>query len=128
MIPRMRPRVLLTIGLLAGLLAHEARTVSQALGVTSPAQEFGAAIGDDYFLATYAQLERYWTKLDAESDRVRLVSIGQSEEGREQWMAVVSAPENLRRLDYYRSISRRLALAEVDEAAARAAKSATNLS
>jgi hypothetical protein len=116
----MRPRVLLTIGLLVGLVAHEARTVSQSIGVTSPAQEFGAAIGDDYFLATYAQLERYWKKIDAESDRVRLVSIGQTEEGREQWMAVVSAPENLARLDHYRSISRRLALAEVSDAEARA--------
>ena len=116
----MRPRVLLTIGLLVGLVAHEARTVSQSLGVTSPAQEFGAAVGDDYFLATYAQLERYWKKIAEESDRVRLVSIGQTEEGREQWMAIVSAPENLERLDHYRSISKRLALAEVSDAEAQA--------
>ena len=46
-------------------------------------KQFGAAIGDDYFLATYTQLEQYWKKLDAESDRVRLVSIGPTEEGRE---------------------------------------------
>ena len=86
-----RLRGLLVLGLLVGLVADEARTDSQSLvRVTSPAQEFGARIGDDYFLATYRQLEQYWKKLDAESDRVRLVSIGQTEEGRTQWMSVVS--------------------------------------
>ena len=99
-IPVTRARGLLVFGLLVGLVAHEARTDSQPLvRVTSPAQEFGARIGDDYFLATYSQLEQYWKKLDAESDRVRLVSIGQTEEGRTQWMSVVSSPENLARLD-----------------------------
>ena len=115
-----RARGLLVFGLLVGLVALEARTDSQALvRVTSPAQEFGARIGDDYFLATYRQLEQYWKKLDAESDRVRLVSIGQTEEGRTQWMSVVSLPENLARLDEYQRISRRLALGEADEAEAR---------
>ena len=116
----MRLRALLVIGLLVGLGGYETPTVSQSLPrVTPPVQEFGANIGDDYFLATYGQLERYWQKVDAESDRVRLVSIGQTEEGRPQWMAVVSAPENLARLDDYRAISRRLALGEVDESEAR---------
>ena len=116
-----RLRGLLVIGLLVGLIGYEAPTVSQSLGrITSPAQEFGARIGDDYFLATYRQLEQYWKKLAAESDRVRLVSIGQTEEGRTQWMAVVSSPENLARLDEFQSISRRLALGEPDEQAARA--------
>ena len=114
-------RGLLVVGLLVGIVAHETSTVSQSLThVTSPSQEFGSSIGDDYFLATYRQLEQYWKKLDAESDRVRLVSIGQTEEGRTQWMAVVSAPENLARLDEYQAISRRLALGEPDERQAHA--------
>jgi hypothetical protein len=80
--------------------------------VTSPRAAFGADIGDDYFLATYSQLESYWKALDAESDRMMLVDIGHTEEGRSQWMAVVSAPENLARLEHYRDISRRLSRAE----------------
>jgi hypothetical protein len=116
-----RARALVVLGLLLGIVVYEARTVSQSLiRVTSPAQEFGARIGDDYFLATYKQLEQYWKKLDAESDRVRLVPIGQTEEGRTQWMSVVSSPENLARLDEYQKISRRLALGDADEAEARA--------
>jgi hypothetical protein len=115
-----RPLTLLTRArLVAGLSVSllltgaYARTHSQSVStITPPSAEFGASIGDDYFLATYSQLESYWKKLARESDRVRLVDIGRTEEGRSQWMAIVSAPENLQRLDDYRDISKRLALAE----------------
>ena len=104
----------LVISLLLGLLAAvPARILSQSASpVTTPRQQFGANIGDDYFLATYTQLEQYWQTLDRESDRMRLVDIGLTEEGRHQWMAVVTAPENFAKLERYREISRRLSLAE----------------
>ena len=100
-------------GLVLFLCASSARVWSQApLAVTSPLAHFGANVGDDYFLATYSQFEAYWRTLDAESDRLTLVDIGRTEEGRTQWMAVMSSPENLAQLDRYRDIARRLALAE----------------
>jgi len=43
---------------------------------------------------------------------MKLVDFGKSEEGRTQWMAVVSSPANLAKLDHYKSISKRLAKAE----------------
>jgi hypothetical protein len=43
---------------------------------------------------------------------MRLVDIGRTEEGRTQWMACVSSPENIAALDGYREISRRLAMAD----------------
>ena len=97
--------------LLLALAAAQATPQSQG-SITSPLQQFGANIGDDYFLATYSQLETYWKRLDRESDRMSLVDIGRTEEGRSQWMAIVTAPENHARLDRYRDISRRLARAE----------------
>jgi hypothetical protein len=110
--PVLRRTLLVCVPLLAFAVA-QTRTQSQAVSiVTSPQQEFGAAIGDDYFLATYTQLQAYWQKLDRESDRLQLIDIGGTEEGRRQWMAVISAPENLQRLGRYREISQRLALAE----------------
>jgi hypothetical protein len=111
---RLRFRVLLVLcGLLLLVAGWQVRTLTQSVSpFTSPEQQFGASIGDDYFLATYSQLEEYWQKLDRESDRMTLVDIGPTEEGRRQWMAIVSAPENLGRLDHYRDISRSLALAE----------------
>jgi hypothetical protein len=102
----------LAVALLLILPVPQASTQSPAAPVTTPQQEFGASIGDDYFLATYAQLEEYWKKLDRQSDRMQLVDIGRTEEGRVQWMAIISAPENLTQLDRYKDISRRLSLAE----------------
>ncbi len=106
-------RALVAIVVLLLLPATQARSAFQLLfSVTAPRQHFGANIGDDYFLTTYTQLEAYWAKLDRESDRMTLVDIGRTEEGRTQWMAVITSPENLRQLDRYKEISRRLALAE----------------
>ena len=91
------------------LCADATRSQSPNAAVTSPKEQFGFDIGDDYVLANYTQIEAYWKKLDAQSDRMLLVDIGRTEEGRSQWMAIVSAPENLRALDRYKDISRRLA-------------------
>jgi len=82
------------------------------MGIASPAESFPQEPGSDYFLADYTQYEAYLKTLDQQSDRMQLVDFGQSEEGRTMWMAVVSAPENLARLDHYKSIARRLAKAE----------------
>jgi hypothetical protein len=80
--------------------------------VTTPQQQFGHEIGADYVLPTYTQMTEYWRTLDAESPRMSLVEIGRTAEGRPQVMAIVTSPENHRRLDRYRDISKRLALAE----------------
>ena len=80
--------------------------------VTSPKEQFGWNIGDDYRLVSYTQLSDYWKKLDGESDRLKLVSIGKSAEGREQWMMIVTSPANFAKLDRYKEIAARLARAE----------------
>ena len=80
--------------------------------VTSPKAQFGFDIGADYQLATYRQLAEDWRKLDAESDRLTVVEIGRTAEDRPQLMAIVTAPENHRRLARYQEIARRLTLAE----------------
>ncbi len=72
----------------------------------------GFNIGDDYHMASYSQLETYWKKLASESDRMKLVDIGLTAEGRHQWMAVISSPANIKNLAHYQQISQRLAHAE----------------
>ncbi len=87
--------------------------------LTTPKEHFGFNLGDDYSLANYRQLTEYWKKLAAESDRMKLVEIGKTEEGRPQWMAILTSPENHKRLDRYKDIARRLAHAEIAEDEAR---------
>lgn len=83
-----------------------------APGVTTPKQQFGFDLGDDYCLINFQQLSEYWHKLGRESDRVKIVRFGTTEEGRPQLMAVVTSPANHRNLDRYRDVSRKLCRAE----------------
>jgi hypothetical protein len=89
-----------------------ALAVSSAQPVTSPKEALGFNIGDDYSVAGYSELEAYWKRIAAESDRMKLVDIGPTSEGRRQYMAILTSPANLKKLDRYREISRRLALSE----------------
>ena len=98
-----RIRVLVCALLLAGAAAAGAQTI------TSPKQQFGFNIGDDYQLATYTQFVEYWQKLDKESDRMKVVEIGKTAEGRPQLMAIITSPDNHKKLERYKEISRRLA-------------------
>jgi hypothetical protein len=89
--------------------------------ITSPLKEFGHNIGDDYFLANYAQLVKYWGKLDRESNRMKVVRIGTSAAGRPMLMAIITSPENHAKLGRYQDIAARLAHAEgLTDAQARA--------
>ena len=80
--------------------------------VPSPKSHFGFNIGDNYHLATFTQTEGYLKKVAAASNRVKLQSIGKTEEGRDQYMVIVSDPANIKNLAKYKAISQRLARAE----------------
>ena len=83
-----------------------------AAGPPAPRQVLGFEPGADYKLADSRQIYGYFRSLAAASNRIRLVEFGRSSEGRPMYVAFLSAPENLKRLDRYREISRRLALGE----------------
>ncbi len=68
--------------------------------IPSPKEHFGFNIGDDYQLANYTQTEAYFKKIAEASDRTRLVDIGATEEGRHQYMLIVSSPGNIKNLDH----------------------------
>lgn len=86
--------------------------LSSAQTIPTPKEHFGFAIGDDYQLANFTQTEAYFKKLAAASDRVKLVDIGKTEEGRTQFMLIVTSAENQKHLDRYKKISQQLAHAE----------------
>ena len=86
--------------------------VTQAQNIPSPKSHFGFNIGDNYHLATFTQTEGYFKKLAAASNKVKLQVIGKTEEGRNQYMLIVSDPSNIKQLEKYKSISQKLARAE----------------
>lgn len=98
-------------------------TSIKAQNVPTPKEFFGFNIGDDYKLANYTQAEGYFKKVAATSDRVLLKEIGKSEEGRNQYVMVISSPANLKKIERYKEISQKLARAEslTDQEAAKLA-------
>ena len=113
---RFRPAALIVLSLFSAFTA----SAQKAPKVTAPKDVLGFNIGDDYQMATYTQLEAYWKKLASESDRMKLVEIGKTAEGRPHYMALITSPENLKNLAKYKTIVGKLAQAEgVDEAQAR---------
>ena len=88
---------------------------------TTPEQFFGHPIGADYVLPNYTKLHQWFITVANESDRVSLDTIGLTEEGRPQIMAIVTSPANHAKLARYREISTRLAKAQgIDSATAAA--------
>jgi hypothetical protein len=85
---------------------------AMAQNIPSPKEHFGFTIGDDYQLANYTQTEAYFKKLAEFSKRVKLVDIGKTEEGRSQYMMIITSPENHKSLAKYKEISQKLARAE----------------
>jgi len=103
--PSIRPLLLL---FLAACTAAAQKTPK----ITTPKEALGFNIGDDYMMANYTQLEAYWKKLATESDRMKLVEIGKTAEGRPHYMAIISSPDNIKNLAKYKAIAQKLAHAE----------------
>jgi hypothetical protein len=75
----------------------------------SPASLLGFKPGDDRTIADWGQIVKYFTRLDAASERVQVRTLGQTTGGRPLVVAFISAPENIRNLAKFQDIQRRLA-------------------
>jgi len=111
----MRSRKLPVLFMLLLALALLAPTVQTQGKITPPQFTVGAktyTAGDDYFLANYTQLREYFAKVDQESDRFNVVEIGKTAEGKPMIMAIITSPENHKKLARYKEIVGKLARAE----------------
>ncbi|GMV07108.1 MAG: hypothetical protein AMXMBFR53_33830 [Gemmatimonadota bacterium] len=80
-----------------------------AAQVPTPESVLGFRVGADFKLATYEQALEYFRRLDAASDRLVLREVGTSSYGRPMVVALISSADNLRNVERYRDIARRLA-------------------
>ena len=112
--PRFGARTAFIVALAAFVPLRAAVPLAQTKGptLTTPKAQFGHDIGDDYFLANYTQYVEYLQRLDKESDRMTVVEIGKTAEGRSEYTAIITSPENHRKLAQIKETNRRLALAE----------------
>jgi hypothetical protein len=107
-----RYAALVALAVTVSVAAPYAQKPAAAPRVTPPNDQFGHAIGDDYRLVNYTQYVEYLRKLDVQSERMVVVDIGKTEEGRTEYTAIITSPENQRRLPLIKDANRKLALAD----------------
>jgi hypothetical protein len=77
--------------------------------VPAPKDVIGFTPGDDRKLASWNQVLEYFQKLEDTSPRVRFEAIGKSTMDKPFVYATISAPENLKQLEKYKEINKKLA-------------------
>jgi hypothetical protein len=77
--------------------------------VPTPLKFLGYIAGADGHLTYSQDVNRYMRALEAASPRVKVFSIGKSEEGREMIAVAVASDETIAHLDRYRDVTKRLA-------------------
>jgi hypothetical protein len=113
---------------IAGAPIHSTRARAQTRNTTSdnnvppPETALGFKIGEDRKLAKWDQFLAYFGELAKASDRIKLDTVGKTTLGRPFVVATISSPENLKRLDEFKEIQRKLSdprlLANASESAA----------
>ncbi|OFV82855.1 MAG: hypothetical protein A2Y78_15410 [Acidobacteria bacterium RBG_13_68_16] len=86
----------------AVLAVVTARLAAGGEGVPSPKDVLAMAVGQNRVLASYSESERYLHALAAHSDRVRLLEMGPTVEGRTMLAVAISAASNIAALDELR--------------------------
>ncbi len=86
-----------------------ASTVALAQPPT-PESVLGHKPGDDFYLASYDESLAYFQKLAASTDKLKLVKVGKTTQGRDWYIALISSAKNLADLNKYKDTARRLAL------------------
>lgn len=87
--------------------------IATAQNIPSPKEHFGFNIGDNYQLANFTQTEAYFKKLAGASPRARYTVIGKTEEGRDQFMLIITSPENQKKLEAFKQISQKMGNADI---------------
>jgi len=77
--------------------------------VPTPKEVLGFQPGEDRKLASWEQVVEYFKRLDESSDRVSFQTIGKTTMEKPFVVAIISAPENLARLNEYKDIQAKLA-------------------
>ncbi len=75
---------------------------------TTPEEFLGHKVGADRKLADYNQIQAYFKKLDEESGKIKVLTIGKSTLNKPMIMAVITSEENMTKLDRYREITKKL--------------------
>jgi len=75
---------------------------------TPPEEFLGHKVGADRKLADYNQIQAYFQKLDQESEKIKVLTIGKTTLNKPLIMAVITSEENMSKLNTYQEITKKL--------------------
>ena len=84
------------------------QAMAQAQTIQTPQEFFGVEIGAPGVLIKHGDILRYYRELERLSDRVRIMMVGESTDGRPFYYALVTSPENHARIDELMAMNRKL--------------------
>src|SRR3954447_14547266 len=76
--------------------------------IQTPDEYFGFRIGSDRKLARWDKIVDYLQKVAAESNRIRFRNLGPTTNGNPYVLLEISSPDNLKQLDRFKALERRL--------------------
>lgn len=97
------------LAVLGLLLSLQLTLPAQSGAIRTPQDFFGFRMGADRELAAWPEIKKYFEDMAAASDRVELVDAGPTTDGNRLIAAIVSAPDNIARLEEIRTANLRLA-------------------
>src|SRR5260370_34973314 len=77
----------------------------------TPESVLGHKPGDDFYLASYDESLAYFQKLAPATNKMKLIQVGKTTQGRDWYIAVISSPPNLAQLHQVNDVARNLAWA-----------------
>ncbi len=80
--------------------------------VSPPKRILGFEVGADYNLADYDQAVEYFNLLAKESPKFKVMEMGKTSMGRPMIYGIITSEKNMKNLEHYKTISRKLALGE----------------
>jgi hypothetical protein len=100
-------RALTVLGIVLVVLSGAPRA-QPGRAVPTPSDFLKMKIGGDGVLASYEQIVSYFRAVDPLSDRITVEDLGPTTMGHPMLNAVITSPENMKRLEYFRDINNRL--------------------
>src|ERR1051326_2106610 len=79
------------------------------VAIPTPESVLGFKMGEDRKLAKWEEIVGYFRRLAATSDRIKVSDLGKTTLGRPFIVATISSAENIKRLDEFKEMQRKLA-------------------
>ena len=74
----------------------------------SPEEFLGYKVGEDYKIADYETITKYFLHLSENSKKILFQNIGKTSQGRDMFMSILSSEENLANIGKYKAIIKKL--------------------